>query len=128
MQSETIISAVIAAIIGSITSFIFVFLNDKRKEHREDKKELDKQLQERFEKRPELKIISCGTDDADVMIEDERPILKVIVAKFEASVEKNFVYANYSAEEQQENRICTWYKLENVGKTDISLISLITAC
>jgi len=129
MQAEAIsgiIGAVSGAIAGGVISCAFNYLNDKRKERREDKKEQEKELQDRFEKRPEFKIIECYNEESNVVIAIDCEVVKIVVAKFEASVEQNFVYANYAPEEfNAEERFCTCYRLENVGKTDISVITLM---
>lgn len=129
MQTEVIsgiVGAVSGAIAGGVISCVFNYLNDKRKERREDKKEQEKELQDRFEKRPEFKIIECYKEESNVDVAADCKVLNVVVSEFKASVEQNFVYANYAPEEfNAEERFCICYKLENVGKTDISATSLM---
>ena len=124
--SNEIISAICGAVAGGIVSCVFSYFNDRRKERRADEKEEEKERQRRFENRPEFKIsdFQVGSKYTEEDSREER--LQAIVAEFTSSVEENFVYANFSAEELDKNEwISVRYTLENVGKTDVSSITLI---
>lgn len=121
-----VISAISGAIAGGIVSCIFCYFNDRRKERRADKKEEEKERQRRFENRPEFKIIKFQTVSKYTEEDFREERLQAVTAEFKPSIEGEFVYANFSAEELDKSE---WgsvrYTLENVGKTDVSSISLI---
>ena len=122
-----VISAISGAIAGGAVSCIFNYLNDRRKERREDEKEKHKEFQLLFESRPELEIISCEKFSDTLLCDSINKELQAIVVEFDASVEEDVIFANYSPEN---SNLCeyesVWYKLKNVGKTDISSIALIS--
>lgn len=121
-----VVSAIFGAIAGGVVSCVFSYFNDKRKERRADKKEEEKERQRRFENRPELKIIKfqTGAKYTEEDFREER--LQAVTAEFNSSIEEGFVYAIFSAEELDKNEwVSVRYVLENVGKTDVSSISLI---
>lgn len=124
--SSEIISTIFGAIAGGIVSCIFNYVNERRKERRADLKELQKENQRFFENRPEFKIVDCQEFSGTFLNDPRKEELRVVVAEFKDSVEGDFVHANFSEDEKNINDwISVWYKLENVGKTDISSISLI---
>jgi len=124
--SNEIISAICGAVAGGAVSCIFNYFNDRRKERRADEKEAEKERQRRFENRPEFKIIEFQTGSEYTEDESRENRLQAVTAEFKPSIEDGFVYANFSAEEF-DKRVWTSvrYTLENVGKTDVSSISLI---
>lgn len=121
-----ITAAISGAIAGGVVSCIFNYVNDRRKERRADFKELQKENQRFFENRPEFKIADCQQFSGTFLNNSRKEELRVVVTKFKDSVEGDFVYANFTEDEKNINDwISVWYKLENVGKTDVSSISLI---
>jgi len=124
--SNEIISAICGAVAGGAVSCLFNYFNDRRKERQMDKKDEEKERQRRFENRPEFKIIEFQTGSKyteDDLLENR---LQAVTAKFKSSIEDGFVYANFSEEELNKNDwISVRYTLKNVGKTDVSSISLI---
>ena len=124
--SNEIISAICGAVAGGAVSCLFNYFNDRRKERQIDKKDEEKERQRRFENRPEFKIIEFQTGSKyteDDLLENR---LQAVTAEFKLSIEDGFVYANFSKEELNKNDwISVRYTLKNVGKTDVSSISLI---
>lgn len=124
--SNEIISAMCGAVAGGIVSCVFNYFNDRRKERRMDEKEEEKERQRRFENRPEFKIIECQENCCPEIEESLSEKLCIVTAEFKASVEKDFVYANFAEDEIDEKEwTSVRYRLENVGKTDVSSVSLI---
>ncbi len=124
--SNEIISAICGAVAGGVVSCVFNYFNDRRKERRMDEKDEEKERQRRFETRPEFKVIDFreGVWCADDGSPYER--LLAVTAMFEPSIENGFVYANFSqAEVDKKDWVSVRYCLKNVGKTDVSSISLI---
>ena len=124
--SNEIISAICGAVAGGAVSCLFNYLNDRRKERRADEKEEEKERQRRFENRPEFKIIEHQTGSGYTEEDARESRLQAVTAEFNSSIEDGFVYANFTTEELNKNEwVSVRYTLENVGKTDISSISLI---
>lgn len=124
--SNEIISAICGAVAGGVVSCVFNYFNDRRKERRMDEKDEEKERQRRFENRPEFKIIDFQVGSKYTEDDSREERLQAVTAEFKPSIEEGFVNANFSAEELDKNE---WgsvrYTLENVGKTDVSSISLI---
>ncbi len=124
--SNEIISAICGAVAGGAVSCLFNYLNDRRKERRADEKEEEKEHQRRFDNRPELKIIEYQENYEHKIEESLSENFVVVTAEFKASVEGDYVYANFAKNEIDEREwTSVRYRLENVGKTDVSTISLI---
>lgn len=124
--SNEIISAICGAVAGGAVSCIFNYFNDRSKERRADKKEEEKERQRRFENRPEFKIIEFQTGSKYTEDESSENRLQAVTAEFKPSIEDGFVYANFSTEDFDKSEwTSVRYTLENVGKTDVSSISLI---
>lgn len=124
--SNEIISAICGAVAGGVVSCVFNYFNDRRKERRMDEKDEEKERQRRFEARPEFKVIDFGEGAwcADECSPYER--LFAEIAMFEPSIEDGIVYANFSQDEvEKKDWVSVRYSLRNVGKTDVSSISLI---
>ncbi len=124
--SNEIISAICGAVAGGVVSCVFNYFNDRRKERRADEKEEEKERQRRFENRPEFKIIEHQTGSEYTEEDARESRLQAVTAEFNSSIEDGFVYANFTTEELNKNEwVSVRYTLENVGKTDVSSISLI---
>ncbi len=121
-----VVSAISGAIAGGIVSCVFSYFNDRRKERRADEKDAEKERQRRFENRPEFKIIKFQTGSKYTEEDSREQRLQAVTAEFNPSIEEGLVYANFSAEELDKSEwVSVRYVLENVGKTDVSSISLI---
>ena len=124
--SNEIISAICGAVAGGAVSCVFNYFNDRRKERRMDEKEEKKERQRRFENRPEFKIIEFQTGSKYIEENLRENRLQAVTAEFKSSIEDGFVYANFSQDEvNKKDWVSVRYCLKNIGKTDVSSISLI---
>lgn len=120
------IEVIIGAVIGSITTGLINLVFEKRK----DKKENEKNQKNTFEKRPEMAIIEFK----DYISRPGYGVKKkcdidLFVAHIAGIDLDGVVSAIYHKEDgDQEEWSCVIYTLKNVGKTDISVLNVISTC
>lgn len=118
------IEGIIGAIIGAIATGLVTLVLEKRKERREDKKEQNNI----FKERPELAIIEFRDyiSRPGYGIKQKCDI-DLFVAHIDGIDLKGGVSATYRSEDgNQDEWCCVIYTLKNVGKTDISVLNVIS--
>ena len=118
------VEAILGAVVGSLTTGLINLVFEKRK----DKKECEKTRKDIFEKRPELAIVEFK----DYISRPGYGIKKkcdidLFVAHIAGIDLEGAVSAIYHKEDcNQDEWSCVIYTLKNVGKTDISVLNVIS--
>jgi len=122
---DNIINAVLTAVVGGLLAFLL----EKHKERREDVKDKQKKQEHRFQNRPEISIIDYKNYLSRVGYGIKQKCdIELFVTNIE-SIDRETSRVKYCEEElNPEGWCCVIYTIKNVGKTDISLLSIACAC
>lgn len=126
---ETIISSVVSALIAAGIATATTLFIERRKERKQEYEKLKKERKELFDNRPELKIVDYKNYITRIGYGlKQKCDIEVFLAHFNGvQIDNGRVLANYTPDDfNAKEWCCLIYSFENIGKTDISVVDVIS--